>query len=238
MPKIYDNIEARLLDALRALLPEATACSFCVGYLNLRGWEGIADFIEHLAGGDEEHCCRVLVGMHRPPEEEMREFQRLHRRQAVVDGPIQARLRRSMTQSFRTQLEFGVPTAAAERTLRQLAAQLRARKVRIRAFLRHPLHAKLYLVHRPDPVAPLIGLVGSSNLTLAGLSEQGELNVDVVEQDAAQKLQRWCDERWNDPLSARRGSCRLLREGSCKRHFVAENRDTGFDRTNVFIQGS
>ncbi len=200
MPRIYDNMEARLLDALRALLPEATACSFCVGYLNLRGWEGIADFIEHLAGGDEEHCCRVLVGMHRPPEEEMREFQRLHRRQAVVDGPTQARLRRSMTQSFRTQLEFGVPTAAAERTLRQLAAQLRSKKVIIRAFLRHPLHAKLYLVRRRDPVAPLIGLVGSSNLTLAGLSEQGELNVDVVEQDAAQKLQRWFDERWNDPL--------------------------------------
>jgi hypothetical protein len=69
--------------------------------------------------------------------------------------------------------------------LRRLAAQLRARKVFLKAFLRYPLHANLYLVRRNDAATPLIGFVGSSNLTLAGLSHQGELNVDVVEQDAA-----------------------------------------------------
>jgi hypothetical protein len=60
---------------------------------------------------------------------------------------------------------------------------------------------KLYLVRRNDAVTPLVGFVGSSNLTLAGLSHQGELNVDVVDQDAVQKLQRWFEERWNDPFS-------------------------------------
>jgi hypothetical protein len=73
--------------------------------------------------------------------------------------------------------------------------------VLIKAFLRYPLHAKLYLVKRPDPITPLIGFVGSSNLILAGLSQQVELNVDVVEQDAARKLQQWFDEHWNDPLA-------------------------------------
>ena len=33
-----------------------------------------------------------------------------------------------------------------------------------------------------------MGFVGSSNLTLVGLSKQGELNVDVMEQDAANKF--------------------------------------------------
>jgi superfamily II DNA or RNA helicase len=94
-----------------------------------------------------------------------------------------------------------VPSNAAERTLQQLSRQLRERKVFIRAFLRYPLHAKLYLVRREDTVTPLIGFVGSSNLTLAGLSRQGELNVDVVEQDAARKLQGWFDEQWNDDLA-------------------------------------
>jgi phosphatidylserine/phosphatidylglycerophosphate/cardiolipin synthase-like enzyme len=46
-----------------------------------------------------------------------------------------------------------------------------------------------------------VGFVGSSNLTVAGLSHQGELNVDVVEQDAAQKLQAWFDARWRDELA-------------------------------------
>ena len=33
---------------------------------------------------------------------------------------------------------------------------------------------------------------------MAGLSKQGELNVDVLEPDAAQKLSRWFEDRWTD----------------------------------------
>jgi hypothetical protein len=36
MPQIFDNIELKLLEGLHAVLPAATASSFCVGYLNLR----------------------------------------------------------------------------------------------------------------------------------------------------------------------------------------------------------
>jgi superfamily II DNA or RNA helicase len=201
VPRIFDNIRVKLSEGLRAILPEAHSCAFCVGYLNLRGWGQIADLIERLSGGGDDRCCRLLVGMHRPPEEEMKLLSGIRRRSATPDGPTLARLKRRVSESFKEQLEFGVPTAEAESALRQLARQLRARKVRVKAFLGYPLHAKLYLVHRPDPVAPLVGFVGSSNLTLAGLAHQGEMNVDVVEQDAAKKLQDWFDDRWNDELA-------------------------------------
>ncbi|MDF1514826.1 MAG: helicase-related protein [Anaerolineae bacterium] len=82
--------------------------------------------------------------------------------------------------------------------MRRLASQIKAKKVVIKLFLRYPLHAKLYLAHRADPVVPLVAYVGSSNLTQSGLATQGELNVDVLDQDAAHKLQQWFDERWND----------------------------------------
>jgi superfamily II DNA or RNA helicase len=205
MPRIFDNIEQHLSQGLQQVMGDAVACSFCVGYLNLRGWDQLADFVDRLEGGREERACRLLVGMHRPPEEEMKLLQSLHhgvgahRRAPLLDGPMRVALMRRFTESFKEQIEFGVPTNAAERTLRQLARQLRQRKVYVKAFLQYPLHAKLYLIQRSDPVTPLIGFVGSSNLTLAGLSEQGELNVDVVEQDAAQKLLRWFNDRWNDP---------------------------------------
>ncbi|WP_041429246.1 helicase-related protein [Thermosynechococcus sp. NK55a] len=201
MPQIYDNTSQVLADGLRQFIGSAQSCAFCVGYLNLRGWDQLADLVDKLPGRTENAACRVLVGMHRPPEEEMKVLASLRRGDEIVDGPTLARLKRHMTESFKQQLEFGVPSAQAERTLRQLAAQLRARKVFLKAFLRYPLHAKLYLVRRNDPVTPLIGFVGSSNLTLAGLSHQGELNVDVVEQDAATKLQAWFDERWQDGLA-------------------------------------
>ena len=200
VPTIFDNIERKLLDALRETLRHAYAADFCVGYLNLRGWGRLADAIDHFDGTDDR-CCRILIGMHRPPEEEMREAQRAIRRSIVLDGPTVARLKRKVTESFKEQLTFGVPTNEAEIALRKLARQLRSGKVRIKLFLRYPLHAKLYLVHRTDPITPLIGYLGSSNLTLSGLSEQGELNVDVVDQDAAQKLLRWFEERWNDEFT-------------------------------------
>lgn len=198
MPRIFDNIEQSLLPALRELLAVADGASFCVGYLNLRGWKAIADLVERLTGEDESHACRLLVGMHRPPEDLMREAQRGAPEPLEHDRPTLIKLRQRIAADFREQIEFGVPTAEAAQTLRQLAAQLRSGKVRLKLFLRYPLHAKLYLVHRRDPAAPLVGFVGSSNLTQAGLRQQGELNVDVVEQDAARKLQQWFDERWND----------------------------------------
>jgi superfamily II DNA or RNA helicase len=45
---------------------------------------------------------------------------------------------------------------------------------------------------------PKIGYLGSSNLTFAGLSKQGELNVDVLDHDACDKLAQWFEDRWND----------------------------------------
>ena len=82
--------------------------------------------------------------------------------------------------------------------LRRLAAQIRARKVVVKLFLGHPLHAKLYLLFRPDPINPIVGYLGSSNLTQSGLSRQGELNVDVLDHDACRKLAGWFEERWTD----------------------------------------
>jgi SNF2 family DNA or RNA helicase len=199
MPTIFDNIEKKLLFTLRQTLQEAVRADFCVGYFHIRGWDQIAEYIEHFEG-NEESCCRVLVGMNKTPEDEMRESQSI-RPQHYLDGPTVARMRRKAAESFKEQIERGVPTARAEASLRKLACQLQARKVRVKLFLQYPLHAKLYLIHRRDTVTPQVGYLGSSNLTAPGLSHQGELNVDVVEQDAANKLQRWFDDRWNDELA-------------------------------------
>jgi superfamily II DNA or RNA helicase len=93
---------------------------------------------------------------------------------------------------------LGIPTNEDEAGLRRLAAQIRAKKVIVKLFLRHPLHAKLYLLHLPHPINPIVGYLGSSNLTFAGLAKQGELNVDVLDHDACNKLARWFEDRWKD----------------------------------------
>ncbi len=197
MPRIFDNIEQRLLPALQETLEVADHSDFCVGYFNLRGWKQLDSYIERYAGG-EGKCCRLLVGMQRLPQDDLRTAMSLIRRDAAIDNQTALRLKTKLAEEFREQLELGVPTDEDEAGLRRLAAQIRAKKVAVKLFLRHPLHAKLYLLFRPDPVNPAIAFLGSSNLTFAGLANQGELNVDVMDHDACQKLAKWFEDRWSD----------------------------------------
>ena len=198
MPRIFDNLElgTSLLPALRETLALSSRADFCVGYFNLRGWRGLAPYVDDWS--NDGGPCRVLIGMQRLPHEELREALSLFDKPPSIDNQTAHRLRVQLAEQLRQQLTIGVPTNGDERTLRQLAAQLRSKKVVVKLFLRHPLHAKLYLLFRDDPINPIVGYLGSSNLTFAGLSGQGELNVDVLDHDAALKLEHWFEDRWSD----------------------------------------
>jgi superfamily II DNA or RNA helicase len=197
MPRIFDNIEQDLLPALQQTLEVADRADFCVGYFNMRGWKQLDRFVERWPGGDGK-CCRLLVGMQRLPAEELRSALTHTKADEEVDNQTALRLKKRLAEEFREQLAYGAPTNEDEACLRRLASQIKAKKVVVKLFLRHPLHAKLYLLFRPDPINPIVSYLGSSNLTLAGLSGQGELNVDVLDHDAGQKLARWFEDRWED----------------------------------------
>ncbi|MGM0687751.1 MAG: helicase-related protein, partial [Promethearchaeati archaeon] len=196
MPRVFDNIEQSLLPALRETLAVSERADFCVGYFNLRGWGRVDEFIEKWGGGD--NCCRLLVGMQKLPEEELRDTFSLSADARSIDPQKVVRLKKQAAEEFRNQLMVGAPTNEDEATLQRLAKQINAKRVMVKLFLRHPLHAKLYLLHRQDYNNPITGYLGSSNLSLAGLSKQGELNVDVLEYDACKKLEKWFNDRWND----------------------------------------
>jgi SNF2 family DNA or RNA helicase len=197
MPRIFDNIDHRLLEALQQTLAVSERADFCVGYFNLRGWRTIDCLMERWQG-DENGRCRLLVGMQEKPEDELRSLFSFAGGQEIDQRTI-VRLKTRMAQEFRQQLLLGAPSNEDEAGLRRLSQQLRSGKVAVKLFLRHKLHAKLYLFYQPaNFITPIVGYMGSSNLTFAGLSGQGELNVDVVDSDACQKLEQWFNDRWQD----------------------------------------
>ena len=197
MPRIFDNIDLQLLPILRETLKVSTHADFCVGYFNLRGWRKIDDLIEQYVGS-EKACCRLLIGMQSRESDEVHAAFTLGTGDERIDNSAIVRFKKRMATEFRKQLTIGAPTNQDEAGLRRLSHQLKTEKLVIKLFLRHPLHAKLYLVHRNDFNTPTVGFLGSSNLTLPGLAKQGELNVDVLDHDACNKLQKWFDDRWKD----------------------------------------
>ncbi|MGB6082608.1 helicase-related protein [Moheibacter sp.] len=207
MPTIFDNIEKHLEEGLNKTLAKSERADFCIGYFNLRGWQKVASVIDKLPGGhipeefddDTKYHCRVLIGMQRLPEEEIRDF--FSNEKKALDNNIALELKKKIAKEFKEQLVIGNPTNQDEIALKKLSKQLRQKRVVVKLHLKHTLHAKLYLAHRDDYNSPTIGFVGSSNLTFAGISKQGELNVDVVEGDAAKKLSKWYQDRWEDRWS-------------------------------------
>lgn len=170
---------------------------FCVGYLNLRGWQSIDDLVQNWDAGAGQ-ICRVLVGMQRPPHDEIRELYRAVGEQGLIDNAAALRLKTQFAAHLREQITLGIPSGKDEAGLRRFAHQLRAGQAVVKLFLPYPLHAKLYLLFRDDVNNPITGFVGSSNLTLQGLAHQGELNVDVLDHHATQRLSKWFDDRWNE----------------------------------------
>jgi superfamily II DNA or RNA helicase len=204
MPTIYDNIEKKLSEGLYNHIEKAERVDYCVGYFNLRGWKIIADKIDDLTGmavTEGEHqfsrYCRLLVGMIKTPKESLIDSF-LDQDDLLPDNAKVTRIKNKLAQEFKDQLTIGVPTEQDEKTLQKLLFQLKDGKVVVKLFLRYQLHAKLYLAHGSDRITPKLGLLGSSNLTFPGISGQGELNVDVIEQDAVLKLDKWFNDRWND----------------------------------------
>ena len=125
MPQIFDNIEKHLRDALIEALKRAKRADFCVGYFNLRGWKQLAPLIDGWPGGN----CRLLIGMHQTPQDQLRQTLSLHQEREETDQAAAIALKRRLAREFRKQLMMGAPTNEDEDGLRRLADQLKKRKV-------------------------------------------------------------------------------------------------------------
>ena len=206
MGRIFDNIEVKFTEGLQGIINNVGVkrVDFCVGYFNLRGWDLIVNQIDDLSGdyvyeGNDRklRVCRLLIGMHRPDEELIRSI--YSKEDTLPDAELVMKSKLKIAKEFRRQLLLGMPTKKDEWTLRRLASQMRDGKVTVKLYLREPLHAKLYIAHRPDDnFNPIQTIMGSSNLTYAGLTKQGELNAEFADSDSAKKLSNWFDDRWND----------------------------------------
>lgn len=207
MAQIYDNIQTKFTEGLRGIISntQVKRVDFCVGYFNLRGWEMVVNEIDAIDGDfvyeDDKNIhrvCRLLIGMQRPGIELIKRY--INSQANPIPDAEEVKLcKRQIADDFRKQLIIGKQTNKDEVNLRRLSAQLKGGRVCVKLYLKEPLHAKLYIAHRPDDNFNRIqAIMGSSNLTYGGLNGQGELNAGFSDSDHAEKLAHWFDARWED----------------------------------------
>lgn len=181
---------ARLFRVNREALASAPSAAIATAYVNPAGFLLLADELEQLPR------IRILLGAEPLPDpvlnERAGEAMRLRLRDALNDHD-------SWLRAERDALGF-----APEATLsaRRLVAWLRAADergepvVEIRRYTGGFLHGKAYISHHPTHPAYL---AGSSNLTLAGLTRNAELNVGASGQHGSTgQVVEWFEECWND----------------------------------------
>ena len=77
-----------------------------------------------------------------------------------------------------------------------IAEAIRSGKIECRVYDRDKFHAKAYITHSRIEVVGSQALVGSSNFTKPGLTQNVELNVQIQSSREVNQLQEWFEEHW------------------------------------------
>ena len=79
-----------------------------------------------------------------------------------------------------------------------ITAALKSGQIEVRAYNKNKFHAKTYITHAKLEVVGARALVGSSNFTKPGLTENVELNIQVQSGQEVAQLQSWFEEYWRE----------------------------------------
>ena len=77
---------------------------------------------------------------------------------------------------------------------------IRSGKIKCKIYNKKKFHAKCYITYSKAAVAPPVALVGSSNFTYSGLTQNLELNVRISSEAEVAILQDWYEKHWEDAL--------------------------------------
>src|SRR5438034_7561120 len=199
---VIDNRESYLSDAVRPLLGESVRAHFAVGYFFLSRFKAIASELEKVQE------LRLLMGntSDRATIEQLAEGHTS--REAIVakqregeflNAQQRAKLVAEGERKIRERLERLDQTDDDQALVGQLVRLISEDRVKVKVFTRGRLHAKAYIFDYPtDRFERGIGIVGSSNLSLAGLRDNTELNVVVHGNANHEQLAKWFDQLWNE----------------------------------------
>ena len=208
---IIDNRNERLVDHIQQILPATERAKFAVGYFFLSGLEALGKSLDTIKE------LQLLIGntSTRQTIEQISEgYKRLELvEQAAEDLRFSRRADRQQrametADNLRETVEVMDQTDEGEDLVRLLVRMIEEKRLKVRVYTKGRLHAKAYIFDytNPNPGNDGIAIVGSSNLTLAGIRDNTELNVVVhdngnpLQKDEGNhaRLSEWFEDLWKE----------------------------------------
>jgi len=208
---IIDNRNQKLVGQIKRILDSSDAAHFAVGYFFLSGFTAIA---ERLASIKE---LRLLIG-NTSNRETIEQIAQGYRRLELIGDKIEAqkypkrseekRMANETAANIRSSIELMDQTDEAETLVKNLVQMIEEKRLHVRVYTKGTLHAKAYIFdygtvydnrgRALERAEKGIAIVGSSNLTLSGITHNTELNVVIHGNDNHTELTYWFDELWDE----------------------------------------
>jgi len=208
---IIDNRTEKLIDHLNQILGTSERARFAVGYLFLSGLTSVAKRLLNLKE------LRLLIGntTNKETVELLAEgYKRLDLAAEEIEKQVYpkrteaGKMAEETAGNLRNAVEWMDQTDDAQELIAGLIRMIEEKRLKVRVYTKGRLHAKAYICDY-GKVFDLVGkelerhekgiaVVGSSNLTLAGLTHNTELNVLVQGNQNHKELVRWFDDLWKE----------------------------------------
>ena len=201
---VIDNKEVVLRDQLLKILPETKHASVAVGYFFVSGLSVIIEPLKHvekirllISNTTDKTTAEALIEGFRSIEDAKVQIAKM----SFVNNDRKSRVVEDTKNNIRQSLEHMRQTGGDRTVVKTLIDMMEAKQLEVRVYPKERLHAKAYIFQpKNTDFAQGMGIVGSSNLSVAGISHNSELNLKTYNAPDVIKLLDWFDDLWKDGL--------------------------------------
>jgi HKD family nuclease len=197
-----------LKERLQELMPNSKEVKILAGYFHFSGIKELYETLKKLynEGRLSQEHIKILVGLYNTDK---------NRNMEKKDRFIQ-----DLTDSIKKSIETAstgqeLDDEDIHEQVRFFVKLLKERIILIRKTW-EPNHSKLYLFKTNERSAPNLFIIGSSNLTRAGLVDQNELNVVSDDDNGFKKVENLFNESWKDAIPLSENDIRRLEDTGLK----------------------
>lgn len=166
------------------------------GLRYLQDWTDIASAFDIATGCFEIGALLALDGR----------WQKLDRLRILMGDEVSARTRQAIADALKQTITAKLDASLESEKERNdflagtaaIVQALRKGQIQCRAYTKRKFHAKAYITHPRVQVIGSVALVGSSNFTVPGLTQNVELNIQVRAPGDVARLQEWYEQHWQE----------------------------------------